>query len=112
MERLISRRTVTGFSGAVFIQLHTIYCGDILLFYYRIVAGVIYRVPTSQDIIIDQLEAEIQSLKLQQLTGKDECMEMVKNLMDEIRGLKKNLSVVESILRSSLPIVDIDHLVD
>ena len=68
--------------------------------------------PTSQDIIIDQLEAEIQCLKLQQLTGNDECMEMVKNLMDEIRGLKKNLSVVESILRSSLPIVDIDHLVD
>lgn len=68
--------------------------------------------PTSQDIIIDQLEAEIQNLKLQQLTGNDECMEMVKNLMDEIRGLKKNLSVVESILRSSLPIVDIDHLVD
>ena len=68
--------------------------------------------PTSQDIIIDQLEAEIQNLKLQQLTGNDECMEMVRNLMDEIRGLKKNLSVVESILRSSLPIVDIDHLVD
>ena len=68
--------------------------------------------PTSQDIIIEQLEAEIQNLKLQQLTGNDECMEMVKNLMDEIRGLKKNLSVVESILRSSLPIVDIDHLVD
>ena len=68
--------------------------------------------PTSQDIIIDQLETEIQNLKLQQLTGNDECMEMVKNLMDEIRGLKKNLSVVESILRSSLPIVDIDHLVD
>ena len=73
---------------------------------------VIYRIPTSQDIIINQLEAKIQSLKLQQLTGNDECMEMVKNLMDEIRGLKKNLSVVESILRSSLPIVDIDHLVD
>ena len=68
--------------------------------------------PTSQDIIIDQLEAEIQNLKLQQLTGNDESMEMVKNLMDEIRGLKKNLSVVESILRSSLPIVDIDNLVD
>ena len=68
--------------------------------------------PTSQDIIIDQLEAEIQNLKLQQLTGNDECMEMVKNLMDEIRGLKKNLSVVESILRSSLPIVDADNYVD
>ena len=65
--------------------------------------------PTSQDIIIDQLETEIQNLKLQQLTGNDECMEMVKNLMDEIRGLKKNLSVVESILRSSLPIVDTDN---
>ena len=76
------------------------------------IAGVIYRVPTSQDIIIDQLEAEIQNLKLQQLTGNDECMEMVKNLMDEIRGLKKNLSVVESILRSSLPIVDADNYVD
>ena len=68
--------------------------------------------PTSQDIIINQLEAKIQSLKLQQLTGNDECMEMVRNLMDEIRGLKKNLNVVESILRSSLPIVDINNLVD
>ena len=68
--------------------------------------------PTSQDIIIDQLEAEIQNLKLQQLTGNDECMEMVKNLMDEIRGLKKNLSVVESILRSSLPIVGVDNFAD
>ncbi len=68
--------------------------------------------PTSQDIIINQLEAKIQSLKLQQLTGNDEFMEMVRNLMDEIRGLKKNLNVVESILRSSLPIVDIDNLVD
>ena len=68
--------------------------------------------PTSQDIIINQLEAKIQSLKLQQLTSNDKCMEMVRNLMDEIRGLKKNLSVVESILRSSLPIVDIDNLVD
>ena len=67
--------------------------------------------PTSQDIIINQLEAKIQSLKLQQLTGNDKCMEMVRNLMDEIRGLKKNLNVVESILRSSLPIVDIDNLV-
>ena len=68
--------------------------------------------PTSQDIIINQLEAKIQSLKLQQLTGNDEFMEMVRNLMDEIRGLKKNLNVVESILRSSLPIVDVDKLVD
>ena len=68
--------------------------------------------PTSQDIIINQLEAKIQSLKLQQLTGNDECMEMVRNLMDEIRGLKKNLSVVESILRSSLPIIDTDNYVD
>ena len=67
---------------------------------------------TSQDIIINQLEAEIRSLKLQQLTGNDECMEMVRNLMDEIRELKKNLSVVESILRSSLPIVDIGNYVD
>ena len=73
---------------------------------------VIYSVQTPQDIIIEQLEAEIQSLKLQQITGNDECMEMVRNLMDEIRGLKKNLNVVESILRSSLPIVDIDNLVD
>ena len=68
--------------------------------------------PTSQDIIINQLETKIQSLKLQQLTGDDECMEMVRNLMDEIRGLKKNLSVVESILRSSLRIVDADNYVD
>ena len=67
---------------------------------------------TSQDIIINQLEAEIQSLKLQQLTGSNECMEMVRNLMDEIRGLKKNLSLVESMLRSSLPVVDIDNLVN
>ena len=67
---------------------------------------------TPQDIIIKQLEAEIQSLKLQQLQGNDECMEIVKNLMDEIRGLKKNLSVVESILRSSLPIVGVDNFVD
>ena len=37
---------------------------------------------------------------------------MVRILMDEIRGLKKNLNVVESILRSSLPIVDINKLVD
>ncbi len=68
--------------------------------------------PTPQDIIIEQLEAEIQRLKLKQLSGNDECMEMVGNLMDEIRGLKKNLSVVESILRSSLPIVDADNYVD
>ena len=68
--------------------------------------------PTSQDIIIKQLETEIQSLKLQQLTGNDECMKMVKNLMDEIRGLKSNLNLVESILRSSLPIVDADNYVD
>ena len=67
---------------------------------------------TSQDIIIKQLEAEIQSLKLQPIKGNDECMEMVRNLMDEISGLKKNLSVVESILRSSLPIVDADNYVD
>ena len=68
--------------------------------------------PTSQDIIINQLEAKIQSLKLQQLTGNDECMEMVRNLMDEIRALKKNLSVVESILRTSLPIIDTDNYVE
>ena len=68
--------------------------------------------PTPQDIIIEQLEAEIQSLKLQQITGNDKCMDMVRNLMDEIKGLKKNLSIVESILRSSLPIVDVDNYVD
>ena len=68
--------------------------------------------PTPQDIIIEQLEAEIQRLKLKQLSGNDECMEMVGNLMDEIRGLKKNLSVVEYILRSSLPIIDTDNYVD
>ena len=67
---------------------------------------------TPQDIIIKQLEAEIQSLKLQQLSGNEECMEIVRNLMDEIRGLKKNLSLVESILRSSLPIVDAENYVD
>ena len=67
---------------------------------------------SSKDIIIEQLETEIQSLKLQKLTGNDECIKMVTNLMDEIRGLKKNLSVVESILRSSLPIVDADNYVD
>ena len=32
--------------------------------------------------------------------------------LNQIRGLKKNLSVVESILRSSLPIVDADNYVD
>ena len=67
---------------------------------------------TSKDIIIEQLEAEIQSLKLQQLKGNDECSKIVLNLMDEIRGLKKNLSVVESILRSSLPIVGVDNFAD
>ena len=67
---------------------------------------------TSKDIIIEQLETEIQSLKLQQLKGNDECSKIVLNLMDEIRGLKKNLSVVESILRSSLPIVGVDNFVD
>ena len=67
---------------------------------------------TSKDIIIEQLEAEIQSLKIQQLKGNDECTKIVLNLMDEIRGLKKNLSVVESILRSSLPIVGVDNFVD
>ena len=44
---------------------------------------------TPKDIIIEQLEAEIQSLKLQQLTGNDECLKMVMNLMDEIRELKQ-----------------------
>ena len=68
--------------------------------------------PTHQDIIIEQLEAEIQNLKLQKITGNGECMEIVSNLMDEIRELKKNLSVVEAILRSSLPIVDADNYVD
>ena len=67
---------------------------------------------TSKEIIIEKLEAEIQSLKLQQLQGNDECTKIVLNLMDEIRELKKNLSVVESILRSSLPIVDADNYVD
>ena len=67
---------------------------------------------TPQDIIIKQLESEIQSLKLEKISGNDECMEMVRNLMDEIRGLKKNLNVVESILRSSLPKVAINNLVD
>ena len=67
---------------------------------------------TTQDIIIEQLESEIQSLKLEKISGKAECMEIVRNLTDEIRELKKNLSVVESILRSSLPIVDADNYVD
>ena len=67
---------------------------------------------TPQDIIIKQLEAEIQSLKLQQLQGNDEYTQIVLNLMDEIRELKRNLSVVESILRSSLPIVGVDNFVD
>ena len=67
---------------------------------------------TPQDIIIKQLESEIQSLKLEKISGNDECMEMVRNLTNEIRELKKNLNVVESILRSSLPIVDVDNFVD
>ena len=67
---------------------------------------------TPQDIIIEQLESEIQSLKLDKISGNNECMEMVRNLTDEIRELKQNLSVVESILRSSLPIVDADNYVD
>ena len=67
---------------------------------------------TSKDIIIEKLEAEIQNLKLQKITGNGECMEIVSNLMDEIRELKKNLSVVEAILRSSLPIVDAGNYVD
>ena len=67
---------------------------------------------TTQDIIIEQLESEIQSLKLEKISGNDECMEMVRNLTDEIRELKKNISVVESILRSSLPIIDADKYVD
>ena len=67
---------------------------------------------TPQDIIIEQLESEIQSLKLEKISGNNECMEIVRNLTDEIRELKKNLSVVESILRSSLPIIDADNYVD
>ena len=67
---------------------------------------------TPQDIIIDQLESEIQRLKLEKISGNDECMELVRNLTNEIKELKKNLSVVESILRSSLPIVDADKYVD
>ena len=64
------------------------------------------------NIIIEQLESEIQSLKLEKISGNNECMKMVQKLTEEIRELKKNLSVVESILRSSLPIVDADHYVD
>ena len=67
---------------------------------------------TPQDIIIEQLESEIQKLKLDKISGNDECMEMVRNLTDEIRALKKNLSVVESILRTSLPIIDTDNYVE
>ena len=67
---------------------------------------------TAQDIIIEQLESEIQRLKLEKISGNDECMELVRNLTNEIRELKKNLSVVESILRSSLPIVDADNYID
>ncbi len=67
---------------------------------------------TPQDIIIEQLESEIQSLKLEKISGNVEYMQIVKNLTDEIRELKKNLSLVESILRSSLPIVDADNYVD
>ena len=67
---------------------------------------------TSQEIIIEQLKSKIQSLKLEKISGNDECMEMVKNLTDEIRELKKNLSVVESILRTSLPIIDTDNYVE
>ena len=63
---------------------------------------------TPQDIIIEQLEAEIHKLKSQQITGNEECMEMVRNLMGEIRNLKKSLNVVESILRTSLPVLDED----
>ena len=67
---------------------------------------------TPQDIIIEQLKSEIQSLKLEKISGNNECMEMVRNLTDEIRELKKNLNVMESILRSSLPIVDENNYVD
>ena len=65
-----------------------------------------------QDIIIEQLKSEIQSLKLEKISGNNKCMEMVRKLTDEISELKKNLSVVESILRSSLPIVDADNYID
>ena len=70
---------------------------------------VIYDMKTTKDMIIKQLESEIQRLKLEKISGNDECMEIVRNLTNEIRELKKNLSVVESILRSSLPIVDADN---
>ncbi len=73
---------------------------------------VIYNIKTPQDIIIEQLESEIQSLKLEKISGNVEYMQIVKNLTDEIRELKKNLSLVESILRSSLPIVEADDLVE
>ena len=66
---------------------------------------------TPQNIIIEQLETEIQRLKLEKISGNDECMKLVRNLTNEIKELKKNLSVVESILRSSLPIVDSDNYV-
>ena len=67
---------------------------------------------TSKDMIIKQLESEIQRLKLEKISGNDECMEIVRHLTNEIKELKKNLSVVESILRSSLPIVEADDLVE
>ena len=67
---------------------------------------------TPQDIIIKQLKSEIQSLKLQKITDNEECMKMVQNLTIEIKELKKNLNVVESILRSSLPVLDRDKYVD
>tara|TARA_B100000315_G_scaffold146110_1_gene134970 strand:+ start:423 stop:578 length:156 start_codon:yes stop_codon:yes gene_type:complete len=51
-------------------------------------------------------------LKLEKISGNVEYMQIVKNLTDEIRELKKNLSLVESILRSSLPIVEVDDLVE
>ena len=67
---------------------------------------------TSKDKTIEKLEAEIQSLKLQQLQGNDECTTLVLSLMDEIRELKENLNVVESILRTSLPVVGVDKFLD
>ena len=67
---------------------------------------------TTKDMIIKQLESEIQRLKLEKISGNDECMEIVRNLTNEIRELKKHLSVVESILRSSLPIVEADNYID
>ena len=75
-------------------------------------SGVIYSMKTPQDITIGQLEDEIQSLKLQKISDNDEYMEIFKNLMNEIKELKKDLSVVESILRSSLPVLDTDKYVD